>query len=248
MADEYKKYTIDDYWRGDKRFNIDALDAFNMDRAAKEYDGCTTIDAVIFNALKGQNEDERRIYMDERYDLKEEDRLMSKEEFAIYQKLMFAKYVQPYIDNGFLEYKGKKTFYSRYLGCLGELDCWKGTNKCWEAWRDILQGKEERKYNAAVANAVKVAGVQAVNGKGKAAKYCCPKCYTDDPGIPHMSIIEAFVNVVLFVPLLLLNIGPVIIFWMWVFFFVHLKAGRDAIRDKWEEDYRKAHRINKKGY
>lgn len=247
MGDEFKKYTIDDYWRGDKRFNVDALDAFNMSRAAKEYNGCIKTDDAIYNALFGQNEEERKIYIDEKYSL-EKDRLMNNEELELYKKLMFTKYVQPYIDNGFLEYKGKREFFSNYLGSLGVQDCWKGTKKCWEAWRDILQGREERKYNAAVANAVKTAGVQATNGNGSPAKYCNPRCYTDDPGIPHDSQIELFVDLVLLIPLLLLRIGPVIIFWMLVFFFVHLKANRDAVRNEWEIEYRKTHGINKKGY
>ena len=111
-----------------------------------------------------------------------DDGIMSKEEREFFEELMFVKYVQPYIDAGYIVYDGKKTRppVHRYAPPTTD-DYWFPTEKCKIDYEKYVEEKKQKKYNEALRKAAIEAGVLSTDGTGKPAEFCNPDCYTNIP-------------------------------------------------------------------
>ena len=218
----------EDFYRGDKRFYVDALKWFKMyynvgNEYKMTYDKRQLVDTCVYG--EGY----------ERVEYAKKKEVPLEEYHKIYDEL-FEEYVQPYIDYGFLEYKGKKLINPWRDH---EEDYWYPTAKCEPAWKEIIYEKTEGKKRRAIEAAVQAAGVQATDGKGVEAKYMNPRCYTEDPGMPGESATELITFAILTIPCLMLYIGPALIAGMWITWIINFIKRREGIRQMWEMDFRR---------
>ena len=146
-----------------------------------------------------------------------DDGIMSKEEQEFFKELMFVKYVQPYIDAGYIVYDGKKTSppVHRYAPPTTQ-DYWFPTEKCRIDYEKYGEDQKRKRYAAALEKAAREAGVLSTDGTGKPAEFCNPNCYNNIPIFTEEYIKVGIACFVISLPLLITVFAPFIpLIWTW---------------------------------
>lgn len=106
--------------------------------------------------------------------------IMNQEEKEFFKELLFVKYVQPYIDAGYLVYDGEKTRppIHAYAPAITE-DYWFPTEKAKIDYERYVERQKQKRYNEALRNAAMEAGVLSTDGTGKPAEFCNSDCYNN---------------------------------------------------------------------
>lgn len=161
------------------------------------------------------NKYEYRIYCDGMEDLVLGHGFKTMEELEFYKELIFIKYVQPYIDEGFIEPNGQ--WVKRFEGDKAIMeDVWKLTDKCYAVYDQLKNELDNKRRNEALIKAAEKAGYKVTtDGTGKPLEYFDPKTYN----IP-LIVNEAWANaivcgVVSFILLFTYYAWVIIPIWIW---------------------------------
>lgn len=142
--------------------------------------------------------------------------IMTKDETDFFIELLFVKYVQPYIDAGYIVYDGKKTKppIHMYAPAVTE-DYWFPTAKCKIDYDKYVEEQKQKKYKAAIEKAAIEAGMTITSGPGKEAEFCNPDCYKNIPILTTEQIKMGIACFMISLPLAITVLSPVIaIIWI----------------------------------
>lgn len=218
MGDEALQYGFGKaYYKNDKRIDYEALrllctfayDAPNPEEYRKHIDKGTLCRLTISNKY------EANIYSNGLCDLILGHGFKTEDEVNFYGELMFIKYVQPYIDEGFIVPNGQWPKSFEGDKAIME-DVWRLTDKCYAVYNQLKNELDNKRRNEALIKAAEKAGVKiTTDGTGKPLEYFDPGTYNIPLIVDEAWGNAAVCGILSFILLFTYYAWAIVLIWIW---------------------------------